>query len=346
MLLGAGLIAMFVAHKMDYDWFGRLSFIAMGASIPLLLLTYFVGSSVNEASRWLQIPGVGVGFQPSDLAKLALIAYTASMLSKHEKTIDTPASINALYLSVGVATVIVSGLIAMTNFSTAALLIMTIVLMLFIGRMPMKALMKALAVLILFGLLGLSMGTRGRTAISRLANYASAVTSGKSTKAKVDSDDFQITQSYYAIANGNSPFGRGPGGSLQKDFLPESYSDFVFAIIVEEYGMLGYLTVIGAYIILLYRGLTTIDNSTNPFGALLAAGISFSIAIQAFVNMGVAVGLLPVTGQPLPFVSMGGTSLIFTGLSFGILQSIARKNQARQKKHEGNTQPISFGLSR
>ena len=200
----------------------------------------------------------------------------------------------------------------MTDLSTAALLIVTCMIVMFIGRVPVKYL--ALLVLVggLVGAAAMSIGQRGETARSRISGF-------------IDQTEmpFQAEQSHIAIATGGVA-GKGPGNSDQKNFLPHPYSDFVYAIIIEEYGMLGGIVVLSLYLILLYRGMRAAAKSERAFGGLLSAGLSFAIVMQAMVNMGVVVGLGPITGLPLPFLSMGGTSLLFTGISLGIIQSVSR----------------------
>jgi len=318
-LLCLAMVAMFFTHKMDYEWFGRLSKLAMIVAIPLLLFAYFFGTKVNDASRWLYIPGTGITFQPSDLAKLGLIAFTATTLAKFQKRMDDPLALLELAKKLGPWVIIVCGMIAMTNFSTSALLFVTVGLLAFIGRVPLKVIVGGVVTLALILLIFLSFGQRGATTRNRFKSYVSGT-----------EVPYQVQQSYQAIANG-SGLGRGPGNSLQKDFLPEPYSDFIFAIVIEEYGWLGAFLVPFLYMLLLYRGMVTIDKSTNPYAGLLSAGISFSLTIQAMMNMAVAVGLVPVTGQPLPMLSMGGTSLIFTGISFGVILSISRAIDERKQ---------------
>jgi cell division protein FtsW len=278
------------------------------ASVPLLLFAFFFGSKVNDASRWIEI-APGLSFQPSDLAKLALIANLASMLSKRQQNIkDWKASLIPMLIWCG----IICGLIALTNFSTAALLFATCMLLMFIGRVPFKY----LAMLVLIGAIAasvaLAVGQRLQTVISRIENFVNP-----------KEIPFQAQQSYIAIASGEV-YGKGPGNSMQRNFLPLAYADFIFAIIVEEYGLIGGLTVLLLYLGLLYRGMIAVSKSEKAFGGLLSAGISFALVLQALVNIGVAVGILPITGQTLPLLSMGGTSLLFTGLSFGIIISVSR----------------------
>ena len=205
----------------------------------------------------------------------------------------------------------ICGLIALTNLSGALLLFVTCMLLMYLGRLPLRY----LALLSLLGLLAggvaIYAGQRGGTALSRLKNFV-----------QVDLP-FQTEQAYIAIATGGL-YGKGPGNSQQRNFLPHPYSDFIYAILVEEYGLIGGVAVVLLYLTLLYRGIRYVSPSHRTYGGLLAAGLSFSLVLQAFVNMGVAVGLGPVTGLPLPFVSMGGTSLLFTGIALGIILSVSR----------------------
>jgi cell division protein FtsW len=301
--------AMWVAHKLDYRYYSRLSRFALWLSVPLLFVTYKFGMNINEASRWITIPLINQAFQPSDLAKLALIANLAAMLSKRQQNIDDfKESLIPILLWCGVIT----GLIALTNFSTAALLLVTCMLVMFIGRVPVKYLVMLTLVGLLAGAFAFTIGQRGNTAVSRIKNFINPV-----------DVPYQAKQSFIAIATGGVT-GKGPGKSDQRNFLPHPYSDFIFAIIIEEYGLMGGVTVIFLYLALLFRGMKAVSNSEKAFGGLLSAGLSFALVLQAMVNMGVAVGLGPITGLPLPLVSMGGTSLLFTGIALGIILSVSR----------------------
>lgn len=302
------LTAMWFAHRLDYRYYSRISRYALIISVPLLLFAFFFGSRVNDASRWIEMP-FGFSFQPSDLAKLALIANLASMLSKRQNNIeDFKDSLIPMLIWCGV----ICGLIALTNFSTAALLFATCMLLMFIGRVPVKYLAMLILIGLLAGAIALTFGQRKHTVISRIENFIHP-----------KEIPFQAQQSYIAIASGEV-YGKGPGNSMQRNFLPLAYADFIFAIIVEEYGIIGGVTVLLLYLALLYRGMIAVSKSEKAFGGLLSAGISFALVLQAFVNIGVAVGILPITGQTLPLLSMGGTSLLFTGLSFGIIISVSR----------------------
>jgi cell division protein FtsW len=308
-LIVVGLVFMWFAHKINYRYYSRLSLIGLLLSVPLLLFAWKFGTTVNEASRWIVIPVIKQTFQPSDLAKLALITHLASMLSKRQLNIDNiKETIIPMLFWVG----LICGLIALMNISTGLLLFLTCMLLMFIGRVPMKYIMMQILVGAIAGSLSLALGQRMNTAISRIENF-------------MDKDEtvFQLEQSYIAIATGDI-FGKGPGKSDQRNFLPLPYSDFIYAIIIEEYGLIGGILVVFLYLAFLYRGMVAVTRSYGAFGGLLSAGLSFSLVIQAMVNMGVAVGLGPITGLPLPLLSMGGTSLIFTGISIGIILSVSR----------------------
>ena len=308
-LVVLSLFAMWVAHKIDYRYYSRLSRFALLVSVPLLLFAWQSGTTINEASRWITIPVIKQVFQPSDLAKLALIASLASMLSKRQQNIgDIRESLIPILIWIG----IICGLIAMTDLSTAALLFATCMLVMFIGRVPVKYLAMLVLVGFMVGAVAMSFGQRGETARNRIASFLD--------KTEMP---FQAEQAHIAIATGGV-FGKGPGKSGQRNFLPHSYSDFVYAIIIEEYGMVGGIVILMLYLVLLYRGMSAAFNSERAFGGLLSAGLSFAIVMQAMVNMAVVVGLGPITGLPLPLLSMGGTSLFFTGISLGIIQSVAR----------------------
>jgi cell division protein FtsW len=207
---------------------------------------------------------------------------------------------------------LVCGLIALSNVSTAMILLATCMLLMYFGRVPLKFLGALAVVGLLAGSIALTVGSRGTTALARIERFLD--------RTKIDD---QTQHSFIAIANGGL-IGRGMGKSNQKNFLPHPYSDFIYAIILEEYGMMGGMFVLFLYLVLLYRGMLAVAKSNNAFGGLLSAGLSFLLAIQAMLNMAVAVGLVPVTGQPLPLISMGGTSLLFTGISFGIILSVSR----------------------
>ncbi|GAB3564496.1 FtsW/RodA/SpoVE family cell cycle protein [Spirosoma luteolum] len=309
-LLLLGLVCMFYAHRANYMVYARLSRYGMWLAIPLLLWAFFKGTDVNGASRWVMIPILNRTFQPSDLAKLALLSNLAAMLAKRQKFMDDPSVLVNMILWIGT----ICFLIILTSTSTALMLGATCFLLMYIGRVPVKYLTIMVCVCVLFSGIGLIFGQRFGTASNRVKNFMDSESIG-----------FQVQQSYIALANGGLT-GTGPGNSHQRNVLPFPFSDFIFAIIVEEYGLLfGGIPVVLAYLWFLWRGIKTIDNTTRPFGGLLAAGLTFSLVFQAFASICVAIGLAPVTGQPLPLLSMGGTSLVFTGLAFGIVLSVSRE---------------------
>ncbi len=303
-----GLAAMWAAHRVDYRYYSRLSKLALWISIPLLIYTFTNGVSLNNAARWIAVPIVG-SFQPSDFASLALIVNLASMLSKRQQNIeDIKESLIPILFWCGM----ICGLIALTNLSTAVLLLITCMLIMFIGRVPTKYLAMLVFVGVLFGALAIKFGVRGETARHRIESFIEG-----------SELPFQAKHARIAVATGGL-VGKGPGNSDQRNILPHPYSDFVYAIIIEEYGMFGGIVVLALYLLLLHRGMKASYNSERAFGGLLSAGLCFDLVCQAMVNMGVVVGLGPITGQPLPLVSMGGTSMVFTGLSLGIVLSVSR----------------------
>jgi cell division protein FtsW len=314
MLLGLGL--MLLASRIKYTYYSRISQLALWVAAPLLLLTLIRGTTINEANRWLTLPIINISFQSSDFAKLALIMFVARILTKKQEMIK---DFKEAFVPVLLPILIITGLILPANFSTAAVLFITCVILMFVGGVNFKYIMAmggiGLVALALFIVIVLNMPEKGRvlTWKSRIEAYA-----GNS------GDNYQADQSKIAIASGGV-FGKLPGNSTQRNFLPHAYSDFIYAIIIEEYGLAGGFFVLLLYLILFYRGVKIAKQSPGTFGALLAAGLSFSLVFQAMINMAVAVNIFPVTGQPLPLISMGGTSLWFSSLAIGIILSVSRK---------------------
>jgi cell division protein FtsW len=310
--IAIGLAAMWFAHRVDYRYYSRLSRVALWISVPLLIYTFTNGTTINDASRWLSVPIIG-SFQPSDFASLALIVNLASMLAKRQQNIDDfkESLIPVLFWCGSIC-----GLIALTNMSTAVLLLLTCMIIMFIGRVPMKYLAMLFFVGVLLGALAFKFGTRGGTVITRVTDFIEYLKGEKELP-------FQAMHAHIAVATGGIT-GKGPGNSDQRNILPHPYSDFIYAIVIEEYGMLGGVVVLSLYLVLLHRGMKAAYNSERAFAGLLSAGLSFDIVCQAMINMGVVVGLGPITGQPLPLISMGGTSMVFTGLSIGIILSVSR----------------------
>jgi len=307
-----GLAAMYVAHKIDYRYYSRLSRLALWVSVPLLIYTFTNGTTLNDAARWITLPLINTSFQPSDFASLALIINLASMLSKRQQNID---DVKEALIPMLIWCGVICALIALTNLSTAVLLFATCMLIMFIGRVPVKYLAMLVLVGVLAGAVAVKFGVRGETARNRVLSFIQG-----------SELPFQAKHARIAVATGGW-FGKGPGNSDQRNILPHPYSDFIYAILIEEYGLAGGLVVLVLYLILLHRGMKAAYNSERAFGGLLSAGLSFDLVCQAMVNMGVVVGLGPITGQPLPFISMGGTAMLFTGISAGIILSVSRGEQ-------------------
>lgn len=313
-----GLSFTYVCHLLKYTFYAKFAKILMIASIPMLLYTLTSGSEINEASRWMVIPIINISFQTSDFAKLATVIFLAFYLTKNQETIT---DFKTGFIKVFYWIIPVIALILPANFSTAALLGVTCMVMLFVGRAKIMDLAKITGIItllfIVFVAIVMNSPNTGRVGTwkNRIDNFA-----GDSNPEA----NYQADQSKIAIASGY-PFGKGPGNSTQRNFLPHPYSDFIFAIIIEEFGFLGGFLIVILYLILLFRGIRIAIKSPGSFGAFLSIGISFIIVLQAMVNMAVAVNLIPVTGQPLPLVSMGGTSLWFTSISLGILLSVSKE---------------------
>ncbi len=323
----AGIMLMFFTHLIDYKYYSRIAQLLWLISIPLLIYTMIFGSRINDASRWITLPVVGLTFQTSDLAKLALIMFLARQLSiKQDQITDFKEAFLPILLPIVLTTI----LIAPENLSTALLLFCTSVFVMFLGRIAMKHILMlsglgivalSLFILLLFVVpeTTLKHVSRAPTWKHRIENFAHGIRGDKE-----DADeDFQMQQAKIAIAKGGI-FKINPGGSEQKNFLPHPYSDFIYAIVIEEYGLLGGALLVGLYLFFLYRCIRIVIKSPKAFGALLAVGLGTALVIQAMINMAVAVNLMPVTGVTLPLVSMGGSSVIFTSIAFGIILSVSR----------------------
>ena len=315
-ILVFGLFLMYLAHLVKYTYFSRIFQIALWIAIPLLGLTLVIGLDLNEAKRVLPLP-FGLTFQTSDLAKLTLIMYLARMLTKRQEVIK---DFRQAFVPIVIPVLIVCFLILPANFSTAAILFTTSLVLMFIGRVSLKHIfsMVGIGVVILVVMFMIAKSypdllPRANTWISRVESFSD----------KESEENYQVEQAKIAIARGGI-IGKMPGNSEQRNFLPHPYSDFIFAIIIEEYGLLGGVFVVFLYMILLFRAVKIVTKVPRNFGAFLTIGVAFSLVFQAMINMGVAVHLLPVTGQPLPLVSMGGTSVWFTSISIGIILSVSK----------------------
>jgi cell division protein FtsW len=327
-ILAFSLIIMIVIHYLPYRIYYSLAGVILLFSVGLLVLTFFIGVRVNEAMRAINIPGIG-RLQSSDIAKLALVIYLARVLSQFKDKLGNFMLVTK-YMMVPV--VIVCGLIMPENLSTALMVFGVSMTIMFIGRVPFKFLLAyaGLAVIgvVMFAMVLSMVSEKNRVEVwkNRIENFFSG---------NVDEDaDYQSNQAKIAISTGGL-FGKAPGKSTQRNMLPQSNSDFIFAIIIEEYGLLfGAIPLILAYMILLFRGITIVKKCETAFPAYLVIGLIVMITIQAMLNMLVAVGLFPVTGQTLPMVSWGRTSVLVMSFSIGAILSVSRVVNARMKKEE------------
>ncbi len=328
MVMGLGL--MYLAHLIRYQLYSRISQIAVFIAIPLLFITLVTGSSLNEASRWLTLPVININFQTSDFAKLALIIYLARLISRKQDQIK---DFKTSFLPIMLPVVIICILILPANFSTAAILFATCLILMFVGRVSTKYMVYLIGVMILSGgifiLILMNSPKKGR-----LGTWQNRIETFFGDEKKQNPDEvYQINQSKIAVSTGGI-FGKFPGNSTQRNMLPQAYSDFIYAIIIEEYGFIGGFIILFLYLILLFRGIRIATKCDTTFGSLLGLGICFILVFQAMINMAIVVDLFPVTGQPLPLVSMGGTSIWFTSIGIGIMLSISRANEDAEKHIE------------
>jgi cell division protein FtsW len=310
-----GILLCYMCYSTHYSVYSKLAPILLVASIPLLLYTMFFGPEINDARRWISIPGIGLSFQTSDIASIALIMYIARSLAMKQEVIK---DFKSAFLPLMVPVIVICGLIAPNNLSTALLLFLTSMTLMFIGRVHMKYIFMLVGLGVLFLTVLVLLGQIFPDAV-RVSTWTSRV--GEFFN---DSDGgYQIQQAKIAIADGGW-FGVGPGLSTQRNYLPYSYADFIYAIICEEYGLLGGLLIIFLFVLLFLKCTSIVTRSPKTFGALLAMGLCLNIVIQAFANIAVSVNLVPVTGLTLPLVSKGGTSMLITCMAFGMILSVSR----------------------
>ena len=337
--LAFGIGVILFVHRLPYTYIARFAYLALWFSVFLLMVTLVAGVNLNNAARWLTLPVIGITFQPSEIAKLAIIIYVAKILARYQKE-DAPAS--EAFLPALAHVVLVAGLIFTENLSTALLVVAVTMSMMFVGRVPFKFLAGTgflgigLLVMVILIAPKVSFLPRAETWASRAEQFFNPNSAERG-------DSFQADQSKIAIASGGL-IGKGPGNSVQRNFLPHPYSDFIFAIIAEEYGLVGAGIIIACYLLLLARIGILVRSSTRTFPAFMALGLGLMMVSQAFINMGVAVGIFPVTGQPLPLVSLGTTSVLFTCVAFGLILGVSRHNQEQVElaRQNGNSTNSNF----
>ncbi len=328
-MLMLGLLIIVVTHWIPYIKYMQFAAIGLGASIILLGITLVAGVSINEATRWLEIPVIGLRLQTSDIAKVALVIYLARGLTVYQHELN---NFRTVTIRLVVPVAIVCVLIMPENLSTAAMIFMISMIILFIGRVPFKFLLAyagmGLAGVILMATV-LLIFRKDDNRVQVWKNRVETYFSGESSP----DADYQSNQAKIAISTGKL-FGKLPGGSTQRNMLPQSNSDFIFAIIVEEYGLFGAIIVILSYLALMFRGVQIARKCDYAFPALMVLGLTVMIVFQAFLNMLVAVGLFPVTGQTLPMISWGRTSVLVISFSLGAILSVSRVMNMRERKEK------------
>ena len=332
-----GVMVIYFAHQVNYTIYSKVAKILFLISIPLLIYTLFFGVKLNEGSRWIRLPIINMTFQTSDLAKLSLFMYLSRLLSKKQDVIK---DFKKGFLPVIAPVAVVCVLIAPANLSTALLIGATSLMLLFIGRVKAKHLLLTICfamipvvILVMAAVIRHKADdgvvekpkAEGRSRLTaRVGTWVSRVEAFMyGVKEDNDDNNYQVNQAKIAIAKGGI-LGLGPGNSQQRNFLPHPYSDFIYAIIIEEYGLIGGAFIVFIYLVFLLRSIRIFRRCPFAFGAFLALGLSFTLVIQALANMAVNVNLFPVTGVTLPLVSMGGSSFLFTCLAIGIILSVAR----------------------
>ncbi len=339
MLLLLGFIIIYATHKIPYRYFSGLSVLLIPVVLVLLAYTLLQGKTMSgvNASRWISIPFVGIGFQTSTLASVIVMMYVARYLARNrKKKILFKDSILQLWVPVG----IVLALILPANFSTTAIIFTMVLVIAFLGGYPLKyiGLIVGMGILV-FALFILTAkafpdtfkNSRIHTWVSRIENFSNAN----------EEENYQAEKAKLAIASGELK-GKGPGKSVQKNFLPQSSSDFIYAIIVEEFGLIGAFVLILLYLALLFRIVIVANKTETIFGTLLVLGVGIPIIFQALINMAVAVGLFPVTGQPLPLISTGGTAIWMTCFAIGIVLSVSADREAKINKKKKDESPLDI----
>lgn len=339
-----GLTLIYFLHRINYTIFSKVATILFLISIPLLLYTLLFGAKINDGSRWIKLPIINMTIQTSDLAKLALFMYISRLLSKKQATIK---DFKKGFIPVVMPVMIICALIMPANLSNALLTGATALLLMFIGRVSMKHILLTIGValipvLIIILVAKLTYTGKPTDELKKTGMAEKVKTFGRFGTwvkrvqdfmyAKDNETPYQVQQAKIAIANGSVMVGLGPGNSRQRNYLPQAYNDFIYSIIIEEYGLLGGAFIIFIYLLFLFRCIRIFRRCPYAFGAFLALGLSFTLVIQAVANMAVNVNLVPVTGVTLPLVSMGGSSFLFTCGAIGIILSVARNVEQMEGK--------------
>lgn len=341
-----GMLVIYFLHRVNYSFFSKVATILFIISVPLLLYTLFFGARINEGSRWIKLPIINMTIQTSDFAKLALFMYISKMLSKKQAFIK---DFRKGFIPVVTPVIIICALIMPANLSNALLTGATSLLLMFIGRISFKHILLTIiiAMIPISFIISIAMLTYDGKAkeditkpivaekIKSMGRFGTWVKRVQDFMYAGDKESpYQVQQAKIAIANGGILIGLGPGNSQQRNFLPQAYNDFIYSIIIEEYGLLGGAFMIFIYLVFLFRCIIIFRKCPYAFGAFLALGLSFTLVIQAVANMAVNVNLVPVTGVTLPLVSMGGSSFLFTCAAIGIVLSVARNVEQLEGRDE------------
>lgn len=325
-MLSVGMFVLYWIHNRNFKLFAKFAEVMYWVSVVLLLFTLLKGTNINNANRWLTIPIINQNFQTSDLAKISLIVYVARYLSKHKDNLKV---FNTGVLPVLLRIGLMCALILPANFSTAAILFTVGFVMLFVGRIPILHLLGVVGLGVAALALMIGIASAKPDLLPRATTWKNRILNHQSGDEK---ENFQVVQAKYAIASGGI-LPNGPGKGNSRNYLPHPYSDMIYAFIIEEYGaLLGGVGLVLAYLTLFMRSIRIAIRSQSHFGTYLVIGLSFNLMMQALINMMVAVNIIPVTGQPLPLLSMGGTSTIFTCIAFGMILCVGRANQLNEKK--------------
>ena len=347
--IGLGFVVIYLVHRINYQVYARFARLGFLVALGAMALTFVVGVNLNDASRWIRIPGVGLTFQPSDFLKVTLVMVLAQQLAQRQTVIQKIPILPQFSISgwtkngrrnrdilfdttipLLLPVVLACGAIFFSNFSTSAITFFTCWVMLYIGRVRVRELWRLVGIVVVVIALALAFMSaagigRAETWMNRLKDYAGIGTEQVGEKSD---DNLQVEQAKIAIASGGI-FGKGPGNSTQRANLPHSYSDFAYAFIVEEYGVVGAVVVLVLYLWIFFRTILIFQKCGTAFPSLLVLGLGLMIVLQALFNMLVSVNLFPVTGQTLPLISLGGSSLLFTSLALGMILGVSRQTQER-----------------
>ncbi|MTB51304.1 FtsW/RodA/SpoVE family cell cycle protein [Lewinella sp. W8] len=323
-ILGAGLVIIYICHLLAYTKYSRWAPAMMVIAVALLLVTNTFGVEINSAKRWIEIPFIGLTFQGSDFAKLALIIFVARSIGSKQDVIK---DFKEAFVPIILPILLICALIAVNDLSSAVMLFFICILMMIVGRVALQYIVMLILLGICVFSLMVMIGARYPDLLPRAKTWENRLETFMNPELASNDERYQITKAQIAMANGGI-IGVGPGNSTQRNYVPSAHADFIYSIIVEEYGAIGGCAVILLYVLLFFRIVRLVTRSSKAFGAMVALGIGLALLLQAFFNIAVNLDLLPITGLTLPLISMGGTSILFTCVSFGIILSVSKYIEA------------------